>query len=199
MSTCLLGLLLSFAANTAAQDPHISSKYNQESKETVVATDPMFLIYTLDSRMAVDFSFSYAKQKLVKSPKFVILEVKSLTQGVVKFPRATDQKVSLLADADEIPLDDLIYLGMVWIVQKGQLVGVNLKNFRLKNDAVLDENGKPIHEPVDESFTARIKQDKFMKLSNAQTISVRVNGSNHELTPDQANTVRTFARRTIPE
>ena len=195
-SIFLLGLLFSFAANTAAQDAHISSKYN--SKETVVSTDPMFLMYAVDSRMAVEFSFSYPKQKLVTSPKTVCLVLKSLTQGLVRFPNGTHQNVSLLADGDEIPLEDVIYLGMVWVIQKDKLVGINLQNFQVKNDAVLDENGKPIHGTLEESFTARIKQDKFIRLSNAQTVSVRVNGSNHDLTPNQANTVRTFARLTIP-
>jgi hypothetical protein len=196
---CLVGLFVNFAGNAAAQDSHISSKYNQDSKETVVSTDPMFLLYALDSRMAVEFSFSYPKQKLVKSPKIVYLSLKSLTQGVVKYPKTTDQKVYLLADGDEIPLDDLVYLATIWIIQKDQLVGVNLKNFQVKNDEVLDENGKPIHKPVQEEFTVRIKQENFVKLSKAQAISVRVNGSAYDLTPNQANTVRTFAQRTIPE
>src|SRR5437667_9465986 len=144
LSIALLGLLVTFAGNALAQDSHISSKYYQDSKETVVSTDPMFLIYALDSRMAVEFSFSYPKQKLVKAPKIVNFSLKSLTQGVVKYPKATDQKVSLFADVDEILLDDSIYLAMIWVVQKDKLVGINLKNFQVKNDAVLDENGKPI-------------------------------------------------------
>src|SRR5437764_11507092 len=107
LSIFFLGLLFSFATNTAAQDAHISSTYN--SKETVVSTDPMFLIYAVDSRMAVEFSFSYPKQKLVTSPKTVYLLLKSLTQGLVRFPKGSNQNVSLLADGDEIPLQDVIY------------------------------------------------------------------------------------------
>jgi hypothetical protein len=196
-SLCLSGILVAVLANASSQETHISSKYYPDSKETVVSTDPMFIVHTDDWRMAIEFSFRYPKQKLVKPAKRISISLKSLAKEI-KYPKTNDQKFSLVADGEQINVEDLGYLPTNWVFEKDKLIGVTLRNLQVKNGKVLDENGRPISGPIQEWFTANIGGEKFIKLGNAQNIEIRVGSETYRLTPNQVNTVHGLAAMTIP-
>lgn len=189
-------ILLSLSVIAKAQDNHVTAKYNQNYKITLVAIDPMFLAYTDDWRLAVDLSFSYPKQRLERPPKHINFGIRSLAKEV-KYPVKDDRGVTLLADGVPVNMDNVSYIASAYEFKKDHIEIVPFEP-QIKDGKVVGKNDQPIKSPIEESFATYIKPEDFLKLAKAKSIGVRIGNKTYNFTINQMQSIRSLARLTIP-
>lgn len=199
-----------------AQDPHVHTEYRQNYKETRVYTDSMYVIDAPAQFMFVELAAHYPKQNLVKPPKEIYFTITSVTKQVLyREIRNSNKIVKLTADGESVSIDPPGYQELRGGTLAGKEVfflsdsmtelrellssadGREAYDIAVPADSQI-VNGAGVSGLVAEQIFLSLNHKKWLRISAAHKIEVKLGQTAFTLSDNQVNTVRDFARRISP-
>lgn len=214
--TLLIFFTLVLPAYAYPQDPHVSTKYMKESKQTRVSTDFMFAIDTPSQFLQVQLSFRYPNQQLLKPPRRIALAITSYTREVL-YRREADRKFLIIADGDSLRFNATSYQLLkgetkngkdrfwfewdsTWPFPAGQVEEI-FKGLGYESplpDGAQIRAGKNVDGVFMERIFVELKSERLLEIAKVHKLEFQLGNTKFGFTENQMNTIRDFAEYVTP-
>jgi TonB family protein len=185
-----------------AQDPHVHTRYVEDSKTTVVETDLMYVINTPQQFVQVGLITRYSGERLEKPLKKVNLLIWSFSKADL-YRKDTTRTLKVNTDGEVWNVVPENYLVSKGETKNGQDIFWNEKRPDLGEPSILPKEAlvkgvEGVNGLFMEEVFIELKPDQLLLMAHAKKVELQLGATRIVFLAEQLNTIRDFSSRLSP-